>query len=180
MKQILNKFNLLRMTDGAEGSGAPVAEVDPLDTNVNDVDTSYPLLPAAYYSFKLEGCKKEQNKKGTGDNLVIPHKTVEATRDVKGQDVAPGLVITTYCSLTETAGGELDAKGKPKKAYTIDDIKKNVARVAKAAGVNATVRQIINSPSLLDGHVVKAKVKINPENDEFSASNGIQKYDTES
>jgi hypothetical protein len=143
---------------------APAASADPLDTNVNDIDTSYPLLPATYYMMKLEGCKVEPNSKGTGENLVLPHKTIEKAQDVKGNEVQPGLVVTRWVSLTET-----DKR-------TIDAIKKDVARIAQAFGVNATVRQIINSPASLDGKTARTKVTVKKETDEFPASNGIGGY----
>lgn len=142
-----------------------VASADPLDTNVNDVDTSYPILPAASYSFKLDGCKVQRNKANTGDILVVPHKLNEKTQDRKGNDVFPGLTIIHRVSITETP------------EYTTENIKKNVARLGKAANVSATVRQIMNSPSLLDGKIVQAKVKVNKETSEFPESNGIAGYD---
>jgi len=146
---------------------------DPLDTNVNDVNTDYPLLPASYYLMQLDNCTKQPNKHGTGDNLVIPHKLTEAAQDTKGEPVAPGLIITQYVSLVETSGGN------GKQAYTIESIKKGVSRIAKAAGVNATVRQIIDNPAMLNGKQVRAKVTVSKETEEFSASNRISGYATE-
>lgn len=163
----MNKLNrILLNTDAAEG-------VDPLNTNVNDIDTNYPLLPDSYYMFRLTDCAKVPNKAGTGDNLVVKHSLIDAAQDIKGEAVNPGFVITSYVSLTETSGGN------GKQPYTIDNIKKGVARIAKAAGVNATVRQIIDNPAILNGKAVRAKVTTSKETAEFPASNRINSYATE-
>jgi len=143
------------------------AMADPLDTNVNDIDTSYPLIAPTYYMMKLEGCKVEPNSKGTGENLVLPHKTTEKCQDTKGNEVLPGHTTTRWVSLTETEKRSIDA------------IKKDVARVAKAFGVNATVRQIITNPTILDGKTARTKVTVKKETDEFPASNSIGGYAAE-
>lgn len=165
----------LRYTNESGANGGMAIDNDPLNTNVDDINTDYPVLPAGHYNLRAEDCVVEPNKKGTGNNLVVPVVTMEEYRDLKGESVAPGMKITTYISLAETAGGELNsATGKPKKAYTIDDIKKGVARVAKALGVQATVRQIIDNPAMLNGKVVSnQKVKVNAETAEFKASNAV-------
>lgn len=150
-----------------------IESVDPLDTNVNDVNTDYPVLPASYYLFKLDECSKAPNKAGTGDNLIIPHKLLEPAQDIKGEPVSPGFVISQYISLAETSGGN------GKQPYTTENIKKAVAKLAKAAGINATVRQIIDSPAMLNGKSVRAKVTISKETDEYPASNRISGYATE-
>jgi len=118
-----------------EKDNSPLAEVDPLDTNINDVNTDYPLLPATYYMLKIKDASVVRNKNNSGDVLVCPMATTEKVQDIKGEDVLPGHV------LTYRAGLEVTEK------YSIDMIKKAVARVAKAAGVNATVREIINNPT---------------------------------
>lgn len=160
---------ILRNVDATEGA----VSADPLDTNVNDIDTNYPLLPDSHYMFRLTDCAKVPNKAGTGDNLVVKHSLIDAAQDIKGEPVNPGFVITSYVSLTETAG----VNGK--QPYTIDNIKKGVARIAKAAGVNATVRQIIDNPTILNGKAVRAKVTTSKETAEFPASNRINSYATE-
>lgn len=154
---------ILRSPDAVESA-------DPLDTNVNDIDTSYPILPASQYQFKLEGCKREPTRDNDGERLTIPHKLTEAAQDKKGEPVAPGHQITSYIGLTERLG----VPGK--QDYTINSIKKSIARLAKAAGVNATVRAIIDNPSILDGKVVIAKVRVNKETAEFPESNSIGGY----
>lgn len=166
----MKKLNSILLTsDSAEG----VVANDPLDTNVNDVNTDYPILPASHYMFRLDECAKTPNKAGTGDNLVVKHKLIDGAQDVKGEPVSPGFVITSYISLTETTGGN------GKQPYTIDNIKKSVSRVAKAAGINATVREIINNPAILNGKAVRAKVGISKETSEYPASNNINGYATE-
>lgn len=159
---------ILLNTDSAEG----IVTNDPLNTNVNDVNTDYPMLPDSYYMFRLEATKTP-NKAGTGDNLVVKHILIDGAQDIKGEPVSPGFVITSYVSLTETSGGN------GKQPYTIDNIKKGVAKIAKAAQVNATVRQIIDNPAVLNGKAVRAKVTTSKETGEFPASNRINSYATE-
>lgn len=149
--------SILLSPDAAEG-------VDPLDTNVNDVDTSYPLIPATYYVMKIDSAKVEPNKKGTGDNILVSFKTTERCQDIKGNDVPAGLAIRQYISITETP------------QYDVNSIKRSVASLAQAAGVSATVREIINNPATLEGKLVRVKVKVNKETSEYSASNGIAGY----
>lgn len=159
---------ILRTAEPAEG----VVANDPLDTNINDVNTDYPILPASHYMFRIEA-EKKVNKAQTGDNLVVKHILTEGAQDIKGEPVSPGFVITSYISLTETQGGN------GKQPYTIDNIKKGVARVAKAAGVSATVRQIMDNPTILNGKSVRANVGISKETSEYPASNKINGYATE-
>ncbi len=163
---MINKLNL--MADGQDG-GTTMA--DPLDTNVHDIDTSYPVIPARHYDMQLGECVIKRNKKEDGDNLVIPHKLMEATQDIKGNAVNKGYQITSYVSCQPS-------QKKDGTWTTIDDVKRAVAAVAKAAGVNATVRQIITTPSLLNGKTVKANVGISKETDDYPASNKIKGYAT--
>lgn len=149
---------------------------DPLDTNVNDIDTSYPVLPATHYMLKIEGAKVEPTKNNDGNRLTIPFRTVEKVQDKKGNEVLPGHQITHYIGVTERPE-HLDEKGRTIAAYTLDSIKKSIARVAKAAGVSATVRQILDNPAMLDGKIVRAKVKVNKETDQFAESNSIASFD---
>lgn len=140
---------------------------DPLDENVNDVNIEYPILPAAHYMFTLDDAKVEPNKSGTGNNLIVSHKLAEPAQDKRGEPVSPGLVLKSYISLT------------PTDKYPIDSVKKGVTRIARAAKLNCTVRQLMDNPSMLNGKTVKAKVKVNKETDEFPESNSIAGYATD-
>ena len=142
---------------------------DPLDCNVNDIDTSYPVIPATHYDMQLGECTLKENKKATGQNLVVPHKLMANAQDIKGNAVNKGYTITSYISIQPQ-------EKKDGTWTTIDDVKREVAKVAKAAGVNATVKQIIMTPSLLNGKIVKANVGISKETDDFPASNKIKGY----
>ena len=156
------EIKLLRTPEAVDG-----ASQDPLDENVNDVNIEYPILPSAYYSFTLEGCKVERNKKDTGDNLVVPHRLAEPAQDKRGEPVSPGLVITHRVSIT------------PTDKYTVAQLKANVSRIARAAHLNCSVKELINTPAMLNGKPVKAKVKVNKETEEFPESNGIASYATD-
>lgn len=139
---------------------------DPLDTNVSDIDTSFPKIPANLYDLKIEKAEKVPNSKGTGDNLKIALKTTTNIEAVTGEQLAAGSVtLFNNISLAET----------PK--YTVESIKKNVAALAKAAGLGSmTVRQILDDPQILVGKVVRAKVGIQKETDEYPESNNIKQF----
>ena len=156
---------ILLMPEAAEGRF-----VDPLDANVDDVDTSYPVLAQGNYNLRIKSAKKQPNKAQTGENLVIAFETIDSARSNKGVDIAPGFVITHYISVTPR-----EPEGE-KRGYTVEDIKKSVAELAKAAKVKGSVREIIDNAVQFEGTVVNAKVKIQPEQNGFPESNRINGF----
>lgn len=142
------------LSPDAEGGG------DPLDTNVNDIDTSFPLLPATIYELRVEKATTEPTSKG-GQQIVMKMKTTQETTSVKGDAVPAGFPLTKRIAVTETP------------RYTSRQIGQAIARVGKGLGVNATPREIINSPTMLEGKIATWNVTIrkataeypNPSND---------------
>lgn len=158
------KRNILLSPDSIDGG-------DPLDTNVNDIDTSYPRLPAGLYDLKIGEVKKEPTKDHSGERLTIPMATVSEHTSTKGEPILPGLVITHYIGITPKPAAEAG-----KREYTNAEIAKAVAGIGKAAGLSCSVRDIINNPAQLNGRVVRCKIKIQKETDEFPESNRIADF----
>jgi|SRR6266536_97819 len=125
---------------------------DPLDVNVDDIDFSYPIIPAALYDFRIKSVEVKPNKEGSGENLVFQLATQTEIQSVKGESVPIGFVLTHNISLRET------------EKYTLIEIGKRIAAVAQAAQVRGvTPRDIIRNPQQLVGRVVTAKVQISKE-----------------
>jgi hypothetical protein len=160
--------------------------VDPLDVNVADVNTDYPVLRAAVYPFRIEKAeiqptKDSKDKKlnkgdvGYAETLVISLATTEDHKDIKDNLVPKGHTLRHYIGITPKEARH--ENGKDIRAYTNDDIKKNVAQVGKAAGISATVREIINNPAQLQGRVVRVNVGIDKETDQFPAQNRVKSFE---
>src|ERR1044072_25501 len=116
---------------------------DPLDTNVEDVDVSYPIIPAGLYDLRIDKVSVEENRDKTGKNFVIVLKTQQAITDIKGNPVPAGFQLSNIISLTES------------EKYTAVDIGKRLAPVAQAAQLRGvTPRELINNPMPLKDRVV--------------------------
>jgi len=125
---------------------------DPLDTKVDDIDISYPIIPAGLYDLVIDKVSVEENKDKDGKNFVLSLKTQSPVQSIKGNPVAAGFQLTYIISLKES------------EKYTLVDIGKRIATVAKAAGVfGVSPRDIINDPTRLKGRVVTAKVQVSQE-----------------
>src|SRR5690348_13734664 len=120
--------------------------MDPLDTNVNQIDTSYPRLPAANYDLKISSAKKEPTKANDGsERLTVVFETTTPQKSTNNETIAPGgIKITHYIGITEKPART--ENGKAINAYTGENIGKAIASVGKAARLNATPREIINNP----------------------------------
>jgi hypothetical protein len=164
----MKRYNTtLLMADAAEGT-----LVDPLDTNVNDIDTSYPRIPESLYDLKIASAKKEKTKDGTGERLTIALETTIDVKSTEGELLKPGHKITHYIGITEKPERQND-RGDTIRAYTNADIAKALAGIAKALELNTSPRSLMDNPAQLEGKVVRAKVKINKETPQFPESNGI-------
>lgn len=147
---------------------------DPLDTNVNDIDLSMPRLPDGEYEFVIGECEVKRNNKDTGDNLVVPLKLNQEATSTDDEPLAVAqVVITDYIPIT--VGPYTDRNGKSRERTAVD-VGKSIAKVARAAGVQATPRDIINSPALLNGKALKINTKIAKATDEFPETNRIKSY----
>lgn len=150
--------------------------IDPLDTNVNEIDTSFPRLPAQLYDLKITSAKKEPTKANDGDRLTLVLENTEPAKSTTGQEIKPGEAkIYHYIGVTEKPARQ-DDKGKTIEAYTNAKIAKAIAAVAKAARLNTTPGSVIQNPSQLEGAVVRCKVKVQSETAEFGESNKIGEF----
>ncbi len=124
---------------------------DPLDTNVEDVDLSYPIIPAGIHEMKITKAEKKTNGAKTGENLVLTLQATSPKQDTKG-NVVQNFTLTNNISLVET------------EKYFRVDIGKKIAAVAQAAeirGVKAS--EILANPTMLVGRVVNVKTSVSQE-----------------
>ena len=149
------KPQVLRSLDTSEGI------VDPLDTNVNDIDTSFPVIMPGIVEMVVDSAEKTLTKDGVSEQIVMKLKTTGETRSIKGDVINAGYPLTKRMMVT------------PKGGMTVDMIKRGVAQVAKGLGISGTVRDIINNPAMLVGKVAPWTVVVrkptaeypNPAND---------------
>lgn len=150
--------------------------LDPFDTNVNDIDTSYPVIPAAIYDLKITKAEKAHTKAGNATEgpfqLVLTLETTTDLKSVKGADVPAGLKLTHYIGVSEKPAGT-NQEGKATRARTNADIAKDIASLCKSAGVSGSVRGIIDMPAQLEGHTPRVKVTIQKETSEYPEANRI-------
>lgn len=138
--------------------------IDPMDQSCDDIDTSYPILPAANYPMVCTSAKVEDNKAKTGQNLVTKWKNRDAAKTSKGKEVAPGeVVLTSYSSLTVTEN------------LTPSRIAKNLTIIAKACRIGkvTTPRALQQDPSVLVDKEAVVKVSLQAESADFPESNKI-------
>jgi len=147
-------------------------EIDPLNETIGDIDTSFPRLVPSNYPMSIE-CKIEPNKAGTGNNLIVTHKTTQEALSTSGDKMPAGVTITRYIGLTESAPKPGKSKGRDMKAINAD-----VAVLAKAAKLPLTtkVSDLKADPTPLNGKVVIAKVSIRQATAEFPESNDVKGY----
>ena len=127
---------------------------DPLDTNVADIDCSYPIIPAGLYQLDIKSAEVKPSNKG-GQNLVVQFATKEPIQSIKGDMVPSGFVLTNNVSLT------------PTEKYSAIDIGKRIAAITQSAGFTVadglTPRAVINDPKRIVGRTVTAKVQVAKE-----------------
>ena len=110
-------------------------DIDPMSTSVDDIDISYPLLPAANYEMVVKSAVKAENKDKTGENIEIKWANTKPATSTKGAEIVPGqIVLTSYVGLTEKPERQSE-NGKTIRARTKMDIAKDITRVCKATGV---------------------------------------------
>jgi len=123
---------------------------DPLDTNVSDIDVSYPIIPAGIHEFKITKTEKKPTKKG-GEMIVISLQATSPKQSIKG-DMVQNFTLTHNLVIT------------PTEKLQLVDIGKNIAKVAQAAEIRGvTAREIINNPQQLVGRVVNVKTSVSQE-----------------
>ncbi len=129
----------------------PQQNADPLDTNVDDIDLSYPIIPAGIHEFKITKAETKENNAKTGKNLVL---TLQATspKQATNGDTVQNFTLTNNISLVET------------EKYFRVDIGKKIAAVAQAAEIRGVkANEVIANPTMLVGRVVQVKTSISQE-----------------
>jgi hypothetical protein len=149
----LHNRNILRISDASEGASL---EADPMDTPVNDIDTSFPVLQAAIYELAIEKATVEPNRAQTGELLILRMKTLNEATSTKNESVPSGYSLTKRVAVTPTAD------------YTPDMIKRNIARATKGLVDNTvSAKQLLASPQILDGKTGKWNVSVRKPTPEF-------------
>lgn len=164
----MKRTNILLNPDAADAG-------DPLSTNVQDIDTSRPRLVAGLYDLKIKEAKKEPTKDGSGERITFVLETTAPAKSTDGEDLPVGQLLWHYIGITEKPAGTSKA-GKPTDAYTLADVAKNIAKIAKGARYNGSAKSIIDNPAVLKGETVRTKVGIQKETDEWPESNNIKEF----
>ncbi len=139
---------------------------DPLGTDIGSIDTSYPVLVADIYDMEVVDAKVNPSKKG-GKNYSVSLRTTQPAKTTKGDNQAPGLVITQNISLT------------PTDKYSQASIDKALAKLAQWAGVSGvTMGDVRSDPAILTprikGHQGKVKISVSKETDEYPEGNNVK------
>lgn len=135
---------------------------DIFDTDVSNIDTSYPRIVASTYDLQIAGIEKAENNAKTGDNLKVELKTTSDATSTSGEPVPAGFVIHHNISLVQT----------PK--Y---DPRKPLAQFMKAAGVSGKQSDFLVSPQGIVGKTITAKVGIQKETSEYPERNTIKSFE---
>lgn len=161
---MLNSLLLVAMAAPTDMGGAEA--VDPFAVNTEDTDTSMPLLAAGLADLVISEAEVADAKKNPGSQtLRLVLKTTADGMSTKGEPLSAGFPLFHYISIT------------PSESYPATRIAKAVAMVCQAAGVTGvTVRQVLDDPSMLVDKVVRCKVGIRKETDDFPESNTIKTF----
>ncbi len=171
-----NRNNIILSPDAADGT-----LIDPMEQLTSDVDTSYPLLPAKLYTLLIAKVEKKAAKEKLPDGsdnfqLVFSFQTMEAYNSTTGKPLPKGHTLTHYVGVTlksETTVGD-----KVHRAYTVEDIKRNVASICQSAGLVTTVKSMIDNPAQIQGKFVKANVSIDEDKTKkYPPSNRIASFE---
>lgn len=136
---------------------------DPLDFNIEDIDTSRPRVPEGLYELIIDDPKLEKTKDGKGEMLTFVLKSTKPLTSTSGETLS-NFSLKHRMSLT------------PTEKFPVESVKKNLASLFKTAGMSGSGKAIINSPTMLSGKVVTAKLKIRKETSEFPESNEVQYF----
>lgn len=123
---------------------------DPLDTIVDDVDLSYPIIPAGIHEFRITKAEKKTSTKGS-EMLVLTLVATTAKQSVKGE-LIQNFTLTHNLVIS------------PSEKVLLVDIGKRIATVAMACGLRGiTARDIINNPQQLVNRVADVKTSVSQE-----------------
>jgi hypothetical protein len=127
--------------------------IEPLDLDIdlNNVDTTMPIVPAGLRDLRIKSVDKVENKAKDGYNLKVVFETVDPVESLQGKELKPGFPLTRYFSLQPS-----------KKEGSTWDFKVPLAQLLDAAyGTAMGDRPKISKD--LEGKVVRAMVKVREE-----------------
>jgi hypothetical protein len=172
---------LLHPTDETSGNGNSIdtgvpgteEDTDPLAGTGDEVDQSYPILPAAKYQVIVKSAEIVPGKKDPSSQLIkIAYANAKGETTVKGEQVEAGEVqFTQHILITPT--GKMTEKM----------IKKAVARFAVATGNGSLqLRELVedirkstkDSPSCVVDKPLTIKVAVASETTDFPERNEVK------
>lgn len=98
-----------------------------LDEDLSSVDTSFPVIKGGIiHDFEVKHLEVQDNKEGTGQNLVITLTTTGPVPGLNGQTIDAGFPVYHYVGLTPIVG-------RPdKRDYNEDQIRRSLAQFTLA------------------------------------------------
>jgi hypothetical protein len=157
---------------------ANTIENDPMGQSCDDIDISYPLLPASNYPMVIKEAKRGPNKAGDGENIELKWANVNAGTSTKGEPVSAGqIVLTSYIGLTPKPERKDESTGRTIRARTNIDIAKDITKVVKAVKMTKTTPGAIAADCfILIGKEAIVKIGIRNETANFPESNEIKSF----
>lgn len=135
-----------------------------LDLDLNQVDTSFPVVKGGIYDMVIKDCGVADTKAGDAKNFVFKLATTIQTEGVKGEKFEPGHIITSQISLKTVSD-------KKTPVQMAEIVFKNVSRFVQAirptvSGI--TVRDIFDGSFEVkckgyQGRQVRVKLDALPE-----------------
>ncbi len=153
---------------GGGGPGDDADDMDPLGLNLdlNDVDTSMPVLMEGLYALIVDKIEVVQNKDQTGNNLKVTYATMADATSLAGNetgdinDIKAGFKLTQFMPLQ--ANPE-----KPDYKY-----EKNLARLQDAVTGSKQGNRGKFMPTTYIGRPLMGKVKVQKD-EEYGVRNNI-------
>lgn len=147
------------------------AEFDPLGLNIdlNETDTSMPVLVEGLYIVNIDSITVVENKDKTGNNLLVIYKTASEATSLGGQaegkvnDIAAGFPIRQYMPL-QTNPNKPDAP----------DFKKNLAVLQDAVTGSKQGNRGPFLPSTYIGRQVAVRLKVQDDPD-YGKGNSVSR-----
>lgn len=161
---------ILLMPDAADSAGA-AAEVDPLSQAAGGIEApKFPCLAGSRICrFTIKSILKAATKDdATRESLTIAFKTTKDYPDTDGKTLGEGFTVYKRIGITPVA-----PEGE-KRGRTMKDIAADIAMLLKAVGKkDATPRQLLDNPSMLDGEIIDLKTGVQPAKNGFPESNTL-------
>jgi hypothetical protein len=125
-----------------------------IDVDLTTVDTSYPVLAAGVYPFKVDTAIVKPNKANTGHLLELDCELLVDATDSKGKPIKAGYKMTHRCGLS------------PTDKYSLEDIAKNVATIQDAILGHRVALDAFDTDMLIGQRFI-AKTKVTAETNEY-------------